>query len=158
MTRRPVGWRNESYRHALAARGINTGAPQTSFPDDYEMMELQLHLSRAANDYIRSRYEDFVLAYENDQIPENEEFRNWILNDVETFGESGVIKHLDPRAYEGKCVSCVYKMARSAMLNEMIRMGLWTYEDILHMNELWGWGYDPVVTLQNVTIQEHQYR
>ena len=158
MTGKPKGWRNESHRHALAARGISTGSPQTSFPDDYEMMEFQLHLSRAANDYIRSRYEDFVFVMEDGQVPESMEFRDWILSDVYTFGESGVIKHLDPQHLEGKCSSCVHRMARSAMLNEFIRMGLWTHEDIVRMNDLWNWDYDPVVSVQNVSLREHRYR
>lgn len=154
MTR---GWHDDPYEHALAARGIRTRGIdiQTTREDSREWREIDHQLSEAADEFIREKHQWF-LEIKGEQIPDDEEFRYWFLSYIDTTGEGEVLKKLDPMYLEGKCSSCMYKKARSAMLSEMIRMGLFTFDEITHMSKTWKWDYKPATGPQDVGIRSHE--
>ena len=150
------GWHGEPGRHALAARGIHTAPSEikTNWTDDQDMRELEYQLAQVANDYIRERYEDFLQAKEWNQIPDDEEFRWWVLSYVDISGDVSIAEAVDPIYKRGRCQRCVYKMAKNAFLNELIRTGLFTHEEIVDMDKKWNWGYTSVTEPGTVSIME----
>lgn len=149
------GWHHEPQRHALAARGIKTRgiAIQTTREDSREWREIDYQLSEAADEYIREKYKWFLEAKADNQMPENEEFKYWFLSFIDTTGEGEVLGRVDKSLLEGKCYSCMIPKARSAILNELIRMGLFTYSKIVEMSDMWEWDYKPATGPQDVGIR-----
>lgn len=145
------GWHDDPYEHALAARGIRTRGIgiQTTRLDGIEERQLDFELSVAADEFIREKYKWF-LEIKGEQIPEGEEFRYWFLSFIDTTGEGEVLDKVDPIYLEGKCSSCMLKKARSAILTEMIRMGLFTFNEIMRMDEMWKWDYKPTTGPQDI--------
>ena len=151
------GWHDDPYEHALAARGIRTRGIdiQTTREDSREWREIDNQLSEAADEFIREKHRWF-LEIKGEQIPDDEEFRYWFLSFIDTTGEGEVLKKMDPMYLEGKCSSCMHKKARSAILTEMIRMGLFTFDEIIHMSETWKWDYKPATGPQDVGIRSYE--
>jgi len=151
------GWHNYPYEHALAARGIRTRGIdiQTTREDSREWREIDHQLSESAEEFIREKYAWF-LEIRGEQIPDDEEFRYWMLDFIDTTGENSVLDKIDKGLIEGKCRNCMEKRARSAILNEMIRMGLFTFDEIVHMSETWRWDYSPTTGPNDVRTRVYE--
>ena len=152
------GWHNDPYEHSLAARGIRSRGIDimTTREDARELREIDHQLSEAADEFIREKYQWFLEAKRDGQISDDEEFRYWVLSYIDTTGEYSVLEKIDRSFVEGKCWSCMEKRAKSAILTEIIRMGLFTSDEIMKMNEMWKWDYNPVTSPGDVTVRVYE--
>ena len=65
-SKKPVGWRKESGRHALAAKGVKTGRKKATWPPHCAECVPVTRFTRNEQDLLTSLYDDAVGFYVED--------------------------------------------------------------------------------------------